>query len=365
MKRGIDVSKYQGDIDWRAVKADGIEFAMIRAGYVADGKMVVDERFHTNMTGAGDAGVDVGVYIYSYATNEGQAKLEATLLDQLLERYHGKITYPIAWDIEDEKWQGSLGNEVRTAMAKAFCEEMEKKGYYVSIYANLNWVQNKLNWAELTAYDLWLAQWAEAPTDRYAFGMWQYSNKGSVAGIFGRVDMNQAYKDYPALIKNGGLNGFGTETEAPAPEPAPEPAPAPGPEGPASGLKVGETVAYSGPLYTDSYGGGKGKTVSGSYRVSRIVAGRRCGVLLNDGLGWVPEEDCRRAEEENAPAPILRLGAKVRYSGPLYTDSYGGGKGKTVNGTYTVSRIVVGRRCGVLLNGGLGWVPAGECQVIG
>ena len=349
--KGIDVSKYQGNIDWQAVKNDGIQFAMIRAGYVTNGKMVVDECFHTNMTGAVSAGVDVGVYIYSYATNVEQAKLEADLLLKEIAPYKGKITYPIAWDIEDEKWQGGLSNETRTQMAKAFCEAIEAAGYYVSIYANLNWVQNKLNWAELTAYDLWLAQWAEKPTDKYAFGMWQYSNKGSVAGISGRVDMNEAYKDYPAIIRAAGLNGFGgTPVPAPEPEPAPDPEPAPAPAERTYTVQPGDSFWR---IAQEQMGSGSKYAELAAYNGLPVDAVIFAGQVLK-----IPGED-------EATAPTMRVGAKVQYNGQLYGDSYGGNPGKHVSGTYTVSRIIEGRKCGVLLNSGLGWVPAVNCNVVG
>lgn len=349
--KGVDVSKYQGNIDWQAVKNDGIQFAMIRAGYVTNGKMVVDERFHTNMTGALAAGVDVGVYLYSYATNEEQAKLEANLLLKEIEPYKGKITYPIAWDIEDEKWQGGLSNETRTQMAKVFCEAIEAAGYYVSIYANLNWVQNKLNWSELTAYDLWLAQWAEAPTDKYAFGMWQYTSSGSVAGISGRVDMNEAYKDYPAIIRAAGLNGFSSST--PTPQPTPDPAPAPAPAEHTYTVQPGDSFWK---IAQEQMGSGTKYAELAAYNGMTIASTIYAGQVLKIPGGSTPAP---------APAPTMRVGAKVQYNGQLYGDSYGGNPGKHVSGTYTVSRIVEGRKCGVLLNSGLGWVPADNCKVVG
>lgn len=350
--KGIDVSKYQGNIDWQAVKNDGIQFAMIRAGYVTNGKMVVDERFHTNMAGALAAGMDAGVYLYSYATNEEQAKLEASLLLKEIEPYKGRVTYPIAWDIEDEKWQGGLSNATRTAMAKAFCEAIEAAGYYVSIYANLNWVQNKLNWAELTAYDLWLAQWAEAPTDKYAFGMWQYTSSGSVAGISGRVDMNEAYKDYPAIIRAAGLNGWGSNTPAPAPQPTPDPAPAPAPA-PAERTYTVQPGDSFWRIAQEQMGNGSKYAELAAYNGLPVDAVIFAGQVLKIPGGG------------EASTPTMQVGAKVQYNGQLYGDSYGGNPGKHVSGTYTVSRIIEGRKCGVLVNDGLGWVPAGSCKVVG
>ena len=221
MKKGIDVSVWQGVIDWPKVKASGVEFTMIRVGYgSSDGDSCkLDKCFKANIDGALAAGVDAGVYFYSYAKSAAAAAKEAAWVLEQLKPYSGRLTYPVAYDLEDPG-QKDLGRSVLTAMVVAFEETIEDGGYYAMFYSNLDWCKNRLNMQDLTAYDLWLAQWAAAPTDAFKFGIWQSSSSGSVTGINGRVDMDTAYKDYPAIIKRAGLNGHKTAT--PAQEPTQE-----------------------------------------------------------------------------------------------------------------------------------------------
>lgn len=207
--KGIDVSKWQGEIDWPKVKAAGINFAMIRIGYGGpDGDCALDPLFKANVEGALAAGVDVGCYIYSYAQSIAAAKKEAEFAVKQAEQYRGRILYPIAFDIEDAS-QTALGKSALTAMADAACSAIEAAGWYASIYCNKNWAQNYLDMAALARYDLWLAEWRDAPTyTGHTFNMWQYSSKGRVPGISGNVDLDIAYMDFPAVIKEKGLNGY-------------------------------------------------------------------------------------------------------------------------------------------------------------
>ena len=209
--KGIDVSKWQGEIDWPKVKSAGINFAMIRIGYGGpDGDCALDPLFKANVEGALAAGVDVGCYIYSYAQSVAAAKREAEFAVKQAEQYKGRILYPIAFDIEDAS-QTALGESTLTAMADAACSAIEAAGWYASIYCNKNWATNYLDMTALAKYDLWLAQWANAPTyTGHSFNMWQYSSKGRVPGISGNVDLDVAYMDFPAVIKGKGLNGYST-----------------------------------------------------------------------------------------------------------------------------------------------------------
>ena len=136
---GIDVSKWQGNIDWKKVKADGIDFAMIRLGYgSADGKSCgIDSYFEKNVANAIAAGVDIGCYFYSYALSVDAAKREAEYVVGVLSKYKGVFTYPVAFDLED-KSQVALGKNVLTDMVIAFGDTIEKAGYYCSLYSNLN-----------------------------------------------------------------------------------------------------------------------------------------------------------------------------------------------------------------------------------
>lgn len=214
MSKGIDVSKHQGTIDWQKVKTSGVDFAMIRAGYGRYDNQK-DEYFEENYKNAKQAGVKVGAYLYSYAKSVDDAKKEA---ETFLKWISGKqFEYPVAFDVE-EKEQSDKGKQFVSDIIRAFCETVEKAGYYVCIYANKYWLDNFVDADCKKKYDTWLAQWAEKATYSGKYGIWQYSSQGSVNGISGRSDLDESYKDYPSIMKNKGLNGF----SAPAPTPAPE-----------------------------------------------------------------------------------------------------------------------------------------------
>ena len=202
--KGIDVSEYQGKIDWDAVRSSGVTFAMLRSGYGRFDDQT-DRRFEENYAAARNAGVHVGAYLFSYAVTKEQAVQEA---QTCLKRIAGKrFEYPIAYDVETRA-QLSLGKEKLSAVVQAFCETLEAHGYYVSVYSNLTILRNGLSEHIRTRYDIWLAQWADKPTYSGAFGMWQYSAAGTVPGIHGAVDLDIAYKNYPAIMRKNGLNGF-------------------------------------------------------------------------------------------------------------------------------------------------------------
>ena len=217
MSKGIDVSKHQGAIDWQKVKASGVDFAMIRAGYGRYDNQK-DECFEENYKNAKQAGVKVGAYLYSYAKSVDDAKKEA---ETFLKWISGKqFEYPVAFDVE-EKAQSDKGKQFVSDIIGAFCETVEKAGYYVCIYANKYWLDNFVDDDCKKKYDVWLAQWAEKATYAGNYGIWQYSSQGSVDGISGRSDMDESYKDYYSIMKNKGLNGFSASAPIPAPTPAP------------------------------------------------------------------------------------------------------------------------------------------------
>lgn len=215
--KGIDVSKWQGAIDWAKVAGDGVKFAMIRLGYGGKNGAAcgVDNFYQKNVEGALANGIAVGCYFYSYALNVEGTKKEAAFVIQQLARYKGRILYPIAFDIED-KTQAGLGKETLTDMVTAFCSALEAAGYYASFYCNADWARNRLDMQALARFDFWLAQWTASPTyTGHAFNMWQSSSKGRVAGISGDVDMDTAFVDYEAEIKKNKLNGYTGSTAAP------------------------------------------------------------------------------------------------------------------------------------------------------
>ena len=210
--KGIDVSKWQGTINWSKVKNAGIDFAIIREGYGKKSPSQVDKKFKENIEGAKNAGVKVGVYHYSYAESTDDAVNEAEFCLENIRGY--SLDYPVVFDVEDKEML-KLNTRQRTDICKAFCTEIEKSGYYAMIYTNKNWLNNYLYADELLSkYDLWLAQWnVDKPS--YSCGIWQYSETGTVDGISGNVDLNISYKNYAKKMKNKGLNGFTSGTNSP------------------------------------------------------------------------------------------------------------------------------------------------------
>lgn len=206
--KGIDVSTWQGNIDWGEAKADGVGFAIIREGYGKESPAQIDKQFENNYSGAKAAGIPVGVYHYSYASNTADAIAEATFC--LKNISNKQLEYPVCFDIEDKELL-KLSNQQRTDICKAFCETIEDSGYYSMIYCNLDWYKNYLINSQLKDYDLWLAQWGvgEPAVD---CGIWQKSSTGSIDGISGNVDLNVAYKDYPSIMAEVGINGFRGES---------------------------------------------------------------------------------------------------------------------------------------------------------
>ena len=208
MINGIDVSKWQGTIAWPEVAEDGVRFAMVRLGYGSkDGGGTLDPQFHQNVKGALAAGIDVGVYFYGGAVTEAAARSEAQFVLSALTPYRGKISYPVAYDTEDNA-QGALSRSALTKLVAAFCNAIHEQKWYPMFYTSRSWLENKLYPAEIPA-DVWLAQWTETATYRGEYGMWQHSDSGRVNGIKESVDLDMAYVDYPSKIRAGGYNGYG------------------------------------------------------------------------------------------------------------------------------------------------------------
>jgi len=196
--RGIDVSKYQGNIDWGAVAASGINFAIIRVGYrgSSSGALVQDPNFKKNISGATKAGIKVGLYFFTQAVNEAEAVEEASMAMSLASGY--KVTYPIFIDTESASngRANGLSKSARTAVVKAFCQTIRNGGYKAGVYASKSWYANQLNASALNGYCIWVAQYNSSCTYSGKYDMWQYSSKGSVSGIKGNVDMNISYTGY-------------------------------------------------------------------------------------------------------------------------------------------------------------------------
>lgn len=195
---GIDVSTWNGQIDWSQVARSGVSYAIIRAGYrgSSTGALIRDSAFSRNASGATAAGIRVGIYIFSQATNEAEAVEEASMAVQLASGYH--VSLPIFIDVEGS---GGRGDRVsvaqRTANIAAFCRTVENSGYKAGVYANKSWFTHNINVGALTGYHIWLAQYAAKPTYTASrYDIWQYSSSGRISGIKGNVDMNMFYRAY-------------------------------------------------------------------------------------------------------------------------------------------------------------------------
>ncbi len=196
---GIDVSKWNGSIDWNAVKNSGVSFVIIRCGYrgSSTGALIEDPMFRSNIQGATKAGLKVGVYFFTQAVNEVEAVEEASMAVGLIKGYN--ISYPVFLDVESSN--GGRGDGInaatRTAVCKAFCQTVQNSGYKAGIYANKTWFNTHIETPSLTGYKIWLAQYAAAPSyNRTKYDMWQYSSKGRISGISTDVDMNISYMGY-------------------------------------------------------------------------------------------------------------------------------------------------------------------------
>ncbi len=196
--KGIDVSKFQSWIDWRAVAADGVQFAFIRVGNrgYETGEIVEDEYFGHNMNSANAAGVKTGVYFFSQAITEEEAIEEANFVLEKIAPY--QVSCPVVLDVEmiagDEGRADGLSVEDRTHLTKVFCETIANAGYKPMIYMNLEVAAAKLNLAELEAYEKWFAYYNTDFYYPYDYSVWQYSENGTVAGIKNTVDVNIAFK---------------------------------------------------------------------------------------------------------------------------------------------------------------------------
>lgn len=202
-RTGIDVSYHQGEIDWARVAADGIDFAMIRVGYrgYESGMLNLDERFHSYMSGAVDAGLDVGVYFFSQAVTTEEAVEEANFVMENIRGYD--VTFPIVFDWEIMDSDTARTNEIMpytvTECAAAFCDTISEGGYRPMVYGSRKFALMKLDMSKIPTVDFWFAEYKDGhnePTYPYDFQIWQYASDGRVDGIDCDVDMNICFADY-------------------------------------------------------------------------------------------------------------------------------------------------------------------------
>ncbi len=196
-KKGIDVSKHNGEIDWKKVKEAGIEFAFIRVGYrgSSNGGLVLDDFFEKNIKGATENGIDVGVYFFTQAITEEEAVEEADFVLDAIEPYN--LVYPVVWDIEDlDGRTNELDAKTRTDCAIAFLNRIEGAGYKTMLYGNLMSMLYLMETDRIESYDKWFAYYHYPDYYPYKYSIWQYSSKGKVDGIEGDVDLNICMRDY-------------------------------------------------------------------------------------------------------------------------------------------------------------------------
>lgn len=199
--KGIDVSRYQGNIDWNKVAAQGVEYAFIRVGirgYGQEGKLVLDEKFEDNIQGASAAGIKVGVYFFSQAITDEEALEEADLVLETIAGYN--VTYPIVYDVEKtadkDGRMNQLTVEERTRMAHIFIDRIREAGYTPMIYANMEMWSVLIDMAEFEDVDKWFAYYDTDLYFPYEYAVWQYSDTGRIDGIGGDVDLNISFKEW-------------------------------------------------------------------------------------------------------------------------------------------------------------------------
>ena len=207
---GIDVSKWNGDFDFMKAKSEGVKFAILRGAYACS----KDIKFEAYYAACKGLQIPVGVYHYSMANNATEARAEANFLIQNVLK--GKqFEYPIYMDVED-KTQAALGKDKLTEIITAFCDTVEKAGYYVGIYSSTSFFQSYTHLNKLERFDKWVAHWAKSCSYKGDYGMWQFGGETNeirsnrVAGVV--CDQNYALKDYPKIIKEKGLNGYSKNT---------------------------------------------------------------------------------------------------------------------------------------------------------
>lgn len=212
-KWGIDISVWQNGFDFDEAKEEGVEFVILRGAYSTSEDKCFDDFYKQ----CKEKGLPVGAYHYSMAKTVKEAKNEAKLMISILK---GKqLEYPVYLDVED-KSQAKLGKDLLTSIIKTYCDALEQAGYYVGIYSTYAYLNSYTHIDELVKYDKWIAQWSKKCTCKIDYGMWQFGGEtnmirsNKIAGV--TCDQDYAYKDYPYIIRNAGLNGFKRPQDADA-----------------------------------------------------------------------------------------------------------------------------------------------------
>lgn len=209
IKKGIDVSIWDGNVDFNSVKSSGIDFVIIRAGYGSTSNGV-DKLFEKNYTNAKKANLNVGAYWYSYAKSTNDAKLEANTCISIIK---GKqFNYPIFLDIE-EPYFFTNGKNFCDSIITSFCDEMEKYKYFSGFYMSSYYLKNYVSPSVSSRYSVWVAEYNSKLSYNGSYGIWQYSSTGSVSGIQNNCDLDYGYIDYPSIIIKGGFNGYNSSDD--------------------------------------------------------------------------------------------------------------------------------------------------------
>lgn len=205
--KGIDISTYQRNVDFKKLKAAGVNFVILRAGY---GNALAypnqyDDMFESHYKNAKAAGLNVGAYWYLYATTVSGAQQEAK---SFLKALNGKkFEYPVYIDLE-ERSQFNTGKTNCSNMVKAFCDILENAGYWSGLYISRSPLQNYITTEVANRYSLWVAEYASKCNYGGTVDIWQYTSSARYNGFNGNLDGDYSYKDYPTLIKNAGKNGY-------------------------------------------------------------------------------------------------------------------------------------------------------------
>lgn len=215
--QGLDVSEFQGNVNWTQVKNAGFQFAMLRAGY---GYRTLDQQFRRNAGECNRVGLPAGAYWFCYALGPEDAIQEADGCVEVISSY--RMEYPICYDIEQASINYAAQNgvtitpELATQIVTAFCNRIEERGYFAMYYSNQNFLNTYLPWEMARRYALWYARYDQR-YDGIDCGIWQYTNQGSVPGISGNVDLDTSFSDYASIIREAGLNHLDSTPVTPVP----------------------------------------------------------------------------------------------------------------------------------------------------
>ena len=330
----IDVSQFNGTINWDAVK-DQIDGVIIRCGFGGDIASQDDTQYVRNVEECTRLQIPFGVYLFSYARNAQEARGEA---DHVLRLVKGrKLSLPIYYDLEHSDYVGDLSPQLYTQIADAFCERIQAYGGFVGIYANLNYWQNKL--MNVNAYTRWLAQWSEAPTFDREFKLWQYSNAGVITGSSPRTDVSRWYDDF--LTMAGDRNDFSDDSNVTPP--------------PKTKYQVGDQVRFS-VLYTSSTATEPIREIAiHSGVITKVLPQARNPYLINDGSGWL--NDAAIEDTTVTPQPIrYQVGDTVNFDA-LFTSSTSTQAIRDILvHSGKITKIIADARNPYLINDGTGWV---------